>query len=42
MNGAIADGSEIISSGVMAKGGTEYTTPTVYDTFDQGNIACGW
>ncbi|HEX7825031.1 MAG TPA: hypothetical protein VF477_09030 [Mycobacterium sp.] len=31
-----------ISLGVMAKNGQEYTTPTVYDTFDQGNIDCGW
>lgn len=31
-----------ISSGVMAKGGQEYTTPEVYDTFDVGNIDCGW
>lgn len=30
-----------ISRGIMAKNGEEYTTPTVYDTFD-GNIDCGY
>lgn len=33
---------DAITKGVMAKNGQEYTTPLVYDTFDQGNIDCGY